>query len=73
MFGDLTEVIQDVKLDTDHDSRPEQNLADYELRAELVRLFSKMDAIREGMIAHIEVRAGIPRRIAVKASSLMDS
>ena len=73
VFTQQTEVLMDLKLDGDEDPRPELNITDYVLCAEIVRLFSKLDAIRNGVIEHIEVRAGIPRRIVVRDSDLMHS
>ena len=58
-----TEVFIDVKLDSDDVSRPELGLEDFDLPAEVVRLFAKMDAVRDGTVDHVEVRAGVPRRI----------
>lgn len=68
IFVESTEVLIDFKLDADESLRPEQRLLDYVLPAELVRLFCKLDAIREGLIEHVEVRTGIPRRIIVRDS-----
>jgi len=61
-----TEVLVDVKLDCDENPRAERDLSDFALTAELVRLFSKFDAIQNGIVDHLEVRAGIPRRIVFK-------
>lgn len=62
-----TEIFLDVKLDSDNAPRQEQQLSDFELSKEIVRLFSKLDAIGDGVVEHLEVRAGIPRRIVFKA------
>ncbi len=61
-----TEILIDVKLDAEENLRTERDLNDFELTAELVRLFSKFDAIQNGTVDHLEVRAGIPRRIVLK-------
>lgn len=66
-----TEVLFDVKLDSDENPRPEQELKDFLLTAEILRFFSKLDAIRNGTIEHVEIRAGIPRRMVLKASDPM--
>lgn len=67
VFTDQTELLFDVKLDSDENPRPEQDLRDFAVTGEIVRLFSKLDAIGNGTIEHVEVRAGIPRRIVFKA------
>jgi hypothetical protein len=66
-----TEVLFDVKLDRDDGQRLEQNLSDFEVSKEIVRLFSKLDAIGNAVVEHLEVRAGIPRRIVFKTSGPM--
>ena len=65
-----TEVLIDVKLDVEDVVRPEQGLQDFALSAEVVRLFSRMDAAGDASVDHVEVRAGIPRRIVFKAPIL---
>jgi hypothetical protein len=72
-FTDQTQVILDIKLDSDPVARPERDLDDFALCAEIVRLCSRLDNIRDGVIDQIEVRAGIPRRIVIKASELIHS
>jgi hypothetical protein len=62
-----TEIFVDIKLDGNDGPRLEQNLSDFELSREIVRLFAQMDAIGNGVVEHLEVRAGIPRRIIFKA------
>jgi hypothetical protein len=62
-----TEFLLDVKLDGDDGPRPEGNLNDFELRREVVLLFARLDAIRNGVVERLEVYAGLPRRIRFKA------
>jgi hypothetical protein len=62
-----TEVFFDVKLDGDDGPRLEQNLSDFELRTEVVRLFAHMDSIRNAVVERLEVHDGIPRRMVTKA------
>ena len=58
-----TEILLDVKLDSEDASRMEQDLPDFVLSAQVLRLFARMDAERNGMVDHVEVRAGLPRLI----------
>lgn len=53
--------------DNDDALRPEGYLDDFKLCAEVLRLFAKLDAIGDGVIDQIEIRAGIPRRMVFKA------
>jgi hypothetical protein len=52
----------EMKLNTDDGARPELNLADFDLSDEVCRLLRRFDKIKDGKIAELEVRAGIPRR-----------
>ena len=60
-------VLYDLKLDTDEGPRPEMATGDFELSQEVRRLLLKLDELQDGWIERIEVRAGIPRRVAVEA------
>jgi hypothetical protein len=62
-----TELLAELKLDSDDTPRPEQHLKDFALPVEVVRLFAIMDTIRHGVVDYIELRAGIPRRITFKS------
>jgi hypothetical protein len=55
----------DIRLDSEDPGRDELALADFALCAEVLRLMSLMDQVRNGKISKIEVRAGIPRRITL--------
>ncbi len=63
VFGPETEVIFDVKLDSDETPRPEQSFNDFVVCGEIRRLCSMLDTLGDGAIEHVEVRAGIPRRV----------
>lgn len=58
-------ILKDFKLDTDDGVRPEVYLEDFELPKEITRLISQLEQIKEGIIACMEIRAGIPRKISI--------
>jgi hypothetical protein len=60
-------VLVDEKLDVDGATRPEAELMDFELAAELRRLMIRLDEIRDGRIERIEIRGGIPRRVVFES------
>jgi hypothetical protein len=70
VFGLRTQAFIDLKLDADERPRPELSVDDFVVSTEIQRLFSKLDAICDGVVEHIEVRAGIPRRIVLKHNSV---
>lgn len=71
VFGPKTEVLLDVKLGGDEESRPEQDMSDFVLCQEIRRLFSRLDVIRDGNVEEIEIRAGVPRRMVFKTADPM--
>jgi hypothetical protein len=60
-------VLIGVKLDADEVARPEVDLPDFELCKEVRRLIVQLHELTTGVIEHIEVRAGIPRRIVFRS------
>src|ERR1700678_4420589 len=62
IFDPSPTVMVEMKLNTDDGARPELNLADFDLSDEVCRLLRRFDKIKDGKIAELEVRAGIPRR-----------
>ena len=60
-------VLADVRLDAEERPRDELAAADFALCAEVGRLMSLLDKIRNGKISKIEIRAGIPRRIIIES------
>jgi hypothetical protein len=70
VFNPAPMVLKDVKLDADEIPRPELTFGDFTLSDQLCRLLSLLDQIESGSIRHIEVRAGIPRRMLVESQEL---
>jgi hypothetical protein len=73
ILEDDTVVVIDTKLDKAEEPRAELGLADFELRDEVCRLMARIDAIGDGVIERLEVRAGIPRRIVFKSRLTLES
>lgn len=67
VFESTPLVLYDLKLDVDESPRPEMAIGDFELSMEVRRLLAKLDEVQDGWIERIEVRAGIPRRMAIEA------
>jgi hypothetical protein len=67
VFDPAPVILKDVKLDADEEPRPELALSDFVVSAEVVRLMSLLDRMDSGNIRHIEIRAGIPRRMLVES------
>jgi hypothetical protein len=67
IFDPVPVVVKVVKLDVDEEPRPELALSDFVVSAEVVRLMRLLDKMDSGSIRHIEIRAGVPRRILVES------
>ena len=63
-------MVKDVRLDKDEGPRPELALSDFTVSDEVCRLLKMLDTVESGSIRHIEVRAGIPRRVLVESPKL---
>ena len=61
-------VLLDVKLDSSEFARPEIQLADFALPAEVCRLLDRLDELGTAMIESLEVRAGVPRRVVFRTA-----
>ena len=68
VFSPPPEVLFDVKLDSDVASRPEIELEDFVLPAEICRLMDRLDNLKSATIEQVEVRGGVARRVIFKAS-----
>lgn len=68
VFNPPPVVVYDWKLDTEERPRPETTAADFELRQEVHRMLAKLDQIGDGWVENIEVRAGLPRRMAIEVA-----
>jgi hypothetical protein len=60
-------VLWEVKLNIEETPRPEADLPDFKLSAEIRRLVQSLDRLREGLIEKIDIREGIPRRIVLSS------
>lgn len=66
VFNPPPQVLVDVKLDSDEELRPEINLIDFALPAEVCRLLDRLDKLKNATIERVEVRAGIARRVVFR-------
>jgi len=69
-FDETSVVILDVKLDKEESPRSELDLTDFALSAEVLRLMSRLDDLKNGIIHRLEIRAGVPRRLVFESRLL---
>jgi hypothetical protein len=70
IFDHTSLVILDAKLDKEEVPRPELDLTDFALSADVLRLMSRLDELKNGRIQRLEVRAGLPRRLVFESRVL---
>lgn len=69
MFDPPPLLLRDLKLDLDEGPRFELALRDFVVSNEVLRLLRHLDEMKCGSVRRIEVRAGIPRRVLLTAST----
>ena len=70
VFSPTPRVLVSVDLGTDDGGRPEQDLGEFGLPKEMVRLLDRLSELGHGTVALIEVRAGLPRRLVIERNDL---
>jgi hypothetical protein len=67
VFTPAPRLIQDIKIGSaDGGPRPELAREDFPLKASVLELFDHLDRIRDGTVAVVEVRYGLPFRVVVE-------
>ncbi len=54
------------KLDTDEEDRPEADLDDFALSSQVIRMFLRMEQLRDGIVKTIKVKRGQPFTMEVE-------
>ncbi len=66
LFDPLPRVVREVKFGGVNGPRPELGSRDFELKAQVVRLFERLSQIGDAKIESIEVQHGLPFRMHVE-------
>lgn len=69
IFDPPPRVIRDVKFCAENGPRPESNLDDFEIKAQVRDLFSHLDTLGNGTIRRLEVQRGLPFRMQIEEVS----
>jgi len=69
IFDQHSVVVFDLRLDREESGRLELTLADFDLPAEVRRLISLLDELKDGTIQRLEIRAGVPQRFVFESRS----
>ena len=59
-------VVREFKLNSDDDADHELAAVDFELKLEVVRLFRRLDRLGDGMVESVEIKDGLPFKLAVE-------
>jgi hypothetical protein len=65
-------ILAEVRLDIEETPRPEGKLPDFKLSDEIRRLMRQLDQIKDGKIAKIEIRDGLPRRLMAHLTAAVE-
>jgi hypothetical protein len=63
VFDPPPRIVREVKFGGENGPRPESNRTDFQLKTQVIEIFSELDAIRDSMIDAIEVKHGLPFRM----------
>lgn len=66
VFDPIPRIIRDVKFCSENGPRPESNLDNFDLKAQVRDLFSHLDTLGNGTIRRLEVQRGLPFRMQVE-------
>lgn len=58
-------VIREIKIGGENGPRPEAGARDFVLKAQVVELFEHLDRLKDGTIAVLEVKHGLPFRMLI--------
>lgn len=58
-------VVREIKIGGDNGSRPERDAGNFLLKEQVVELLRHLDHLRDGMVAVLEVKHGLPFRLLV--------
>lgn len=61
-------IVEEIKLGSQRERRPDQSRADFTLKMEFEDLFNRLSQLRDGIV-DIEVRHGVPFRLVLKRCS----
>jgi len=59
-------IVREVKFGGENGPRPEASIEDFALKAQVVELFRYMDELHDGVIGVLEIKHGLPFRMAVE-------
>jgi len=59
-------VVREVKFGGENGPRPEASIEDFALKAQVVELLHYMDELQDGVIGVLEIKHGLPFRMAVE-------
>ncbi len=58
--------VREIKFGGDNAPRPEADLTDFQLKAQIIDLFRHFDRIRDGVVRLLEVKHGLPFKMTVE-------
>ena len=62
-------VVREIKFGGDNSPRPEADLRDFQLKAQVIELFRHFDRIQNGVVRLIEIKHGLPFKMNVEEAA----
>ncbi len=66
VFDPPPRIIREIKFSAENGPRPEVAIEDFALKAQVLELFGSFDQLRDGVIEILEIKHGLPFRMAVE-------
>jgi len=66
VFDPPPRIVREIKFGGENGPRPEAPIEDFELKAQVVELFRHIDELQDGVIGVLEIKHGLPFRMAVE-------
>jgi hypothetical protein len=61
----LPPILTEVKFGGENGPRPERTLRDFQLKSQVIEMFQQFDELRDGMVAVLEFKHGLPFRMVI--------
>lgn len=72
IWDPIPTILSELRLDIEETPRAESKLPDFRLSSEVLRLMRQLDQIKDGRIAKIEIRDGLPRRLVAQLTAAVE-
>jgi hypothetical protein len=69
LFQPAPRIVQDIKIGGENGPRPEVSIEDFALRSAVIELFNHLSRIGDGTLESLEIKYGMPFKLAVEQAA----